>query len=72
MVDAETNNWVSEREFKSISVFATSNLLGEPVFICKTGSQSLVSSFASFLKNVAEKTNFEMLLKFVNIVETLS
>ena len=42
-------------------------MLEEPIFICDTEPQSLVSSFVPSLENLAEKSKLEMGLKFLNI-----
>ena len=55
IADTETTTWVDKQE--PISGFITSNVLKEPIFICDTEPQSLVSSFVTSLETFAEKKN---------------
>ena len=59
--DGKTTTWVGERE--PISVSVTSNLFQEPIFICDNEPHSLLSTFLTTLKNLAEKSKNDTSLK---------
>ena len=65
LVDTKTTTWVGKHEPFSVSI--TSNLLKEPIFICNTEPQSLVSAFINSVESLAEKNKLEMNLKFHDI-----
>ena len=65
VVDTETTFWVGKHE--PISVSITSNLLEEPIFICDTEPQCLVSAFVNSVESLAEKKKLERNLKFPDI-----
>ena len=65
LVDTETTTWVGKHE--PISVYITSNLLKESLFICNTEPYSLVSAFVNSVESLAEKKKLEMDLKFHDV-----
>ena len=69
ITDTKTTARVVKQE--PISVSITSNLLKEPLCICDTEPQSLLSSFVTSLKNFAEKIKLELGLKFLKIGTTI-
>ena len=69
IANTETNTWVGE--YEPMSVSTTSDLLEEPILICDTELQSLLSSFVTSSENLARKSKLEMGVKFPNIVTTI-
>ena len=65
----EIDTWAKKQE--PILVSITSVLLAEPLSICDTELQSVVSNFVTSLTKLAEKSNMEMGLKFPNIGTTI-
>ena len=53
LVDTKTTTWVGKHEPFSVSM--TANVLGQPIFICNTEPQSLVSAIVNSLESLAEK-----------------
>ena len=69
LVDTKTTTWVGKHE--TVSVFITSNILKEPIFICNTEPHSLVSPFVKTVESLAEKNKLEMNLKFPDIASRI-
>ena len=60
----ETTKWI--RKGVPISVFVSSNLIQEPVFLCNTDGHHLVSIFITALVDLATQIKAQMNLRFTN------
>ena len=63
--DTNTTTWIGKHE--PISVSISSNLLLEPIFLCRKDPKTLIVSFVEALEELASKSKAEMLQKFSSI-----
>ena len=63
--DTNTTTWIGKHE--PISVSISSNLLQEPIFLCKKDPKTLIVSFVEALEELASKSKAEMLQKYSSI-----
>ena len=61
----ETTKWVGKHVPISSSI--SSNLVTEPIFLCNSDLQHLVSSFISALEGLATQSKTQMKLKFIEV-----
>ena len=68
--DTNTTTWIGKHE--PISVSISTNLIGEPVFLCDKDPKNLIVSFVEALEELANKSKTEMQTKFASIQEIIN
>ena len=63
--DTNTSTWIGKHE--PISVFISSNLIDEPLFLCDKDPKALIISFVEAIEVLANKSKTEMRTKFSSI-----
>ena len=61
----ETTTWVGKHVL--ISVFISSNLIAEPIFLCNANPHHLISSFITALEGLATQSKAQMKLNFIEV-----
>ena len=67
--DTNTTTWIGKHV--PISVSISSNLVGEPIFLCNSVSHHLVASFIGVLDNLASQSKAKMKNLFLGIETTI-
>ena len=67
--ETNTTSWIGKHE--SISVFISSKLIEEPLFLCDKDPKNLIIFFVESLEELANKTKTEMQTKFASIQEII-
>ena len=63
--ETETTKWIGKHV--PISVSISSNLIPEPIFLCKSDPRHIVSSFISALEGLATKSKAQMNIRFIEV-----
>ena len=61
----ETTTWIAKHG--PISIFTSSNLMLEPIFLCNANPPDLISSFITALEGLATQSKIQMKLIFIGI-----